>query len=119
MLADLNRLILRFAGIKFPQTILRLKTGVCDNIGSLNDEFQRSFHQMWTPSYCNVLIWVPDRAYFVWYYDVVTKLSPTTKRYVVACRKKQGFVPIFPGNRHYPTSRVRFHPRFVNDRYFR
>ncbi len=124
---DLERLVLQFGGVYYPMTtIARLDRGVCGRWAENNNAFYQSFIQKWTPSYCNVLKWIPVKgvgpgegeAYF-WHYDVLTHLNPRMKRTVDLCRGGLGFVPIFPGNRQYPTSRVRYDPTFLNDRYFR
>ncbi len=52
-------------------------------------------------------------------YLSVTGMTPTRKRAINALRMGR-FVPIYPGDRHYPTSRVGFSAKFnINDRYFR
>ena len=117
---DLEKLIFKYAGNHTPFQVIRCDSGVLENHFRVQCEMGRKFLQKWTPSYCNVLKWVStiDDA-FLWYYDVVTNLNPTVKRYVEQSREDQGFVPIFPGDRQYPTSRVRFDPSYINDRYFR
>ena len=118
---DLEKLIFKYAGNHTPfQVIRRVDGQALDKHFHMLCEMRRQFLQKWTPSYCNVLKWVStiDDA-FLWYYDVVTNLNPTVKRYVEQSREEQGFVPIFPGDRQYPTSRVRFDPSYTNDRYFR
>ncbi len=122
--SDLERLIYKFGGVHYPMTTLaRLDSGVCDRWFKNNCAFYRSFIQKWTPSYCNVLKWIPtvhgEGEAYMWHYDVLTHLNPRMKKRVEEMRKQVGLVPIFPGNRQYPTSRVRYDPTFENDRYFR
>ena len=76
----------------------------------------------WSPSLCNYLRWydrLPDEDLFL-EYSAVTEMTPTRKQLLTEYKNSNGFHPIYSGNRHYPTSRVRFDPTFhTNDRYFR
>ena len=46
-------------------------------------------------------------------------MQNTMKKAIKAARSGK-FVPVWPGDRHYPTSRVGFYPKYhINDRYFR
>ena len=120
---DLERLIFKFGGVFYPmKTIARLDRGVMERWFQNNCAFYRSFLQKWTPSYCNVLRWTPTIEHmhpYLWHYDVLTHLDPRSKRRVADCRNNEGLVPIYPGNRQFPTSRVRYDPSYENDRYFR
>jgi hypothetical protein len=119
----LEQLIFKFGGVHYPMTtIARLDSGVMDKWFQNNCAFYRSFIQKWTPSYCNVLKWTPTIEHeqrYMWHYDVLTHLCPTTKERVENTRRDEGLVPIYPGDRQFPTSRVRYDPSYVNDRYFR
>ena len=118
----LERLIFKFGGVHYPmKTIARLDSGVMEKWFRNNCAFYRSFLQKWTPSYCNVLKWttIEHNEPYLWHYDVLTHLCPKTKRRVEECRNNEGLVPIYPGDRQFPTSRVRYDPTYLNDRYFR
>ena len=119
----LEQLIFKFGGVHYPmQTITRLDSGVLEKWFRNNCAFYRSFIQKWTPSYCNVLKWTPTIEHeqrYIWHYDVLTHLCPTTKERVEDQRREVGLVPIYPGDRQFPTSRVRYDPSYLNDRYFR
>ena len=118
---DLVRLVLAFAGNHIPLSVYRtLGTGVMGRVSKLHEQFHFCFKQEWTPSQCNVLKWIPMGNYgYLWMYDVITNLTPQLKRRATNTRNAFGLVPIYPGNRQYPTSRVRFDPSYINDRYFR
>ena len=119
----LERLIFKFGGVHYPmKTLARLDSGVMEKWFRNNCAFYRSFIQKWTPSYCNVLKWTPTIEHkqpYLWHYDVLTHLCPKSKRRVEECRTQEGLVPIYPGDRQFPTSRVRYDPTYENDRYFR
>ena len=123
MLHDLKTIVYKYAGVFYPmESIALLDDDVCGNWHKMNRAFRQAFIQKWTPSYCNVLKWVPTIHRFnpyLWHYDVLTHLHPIRKREVEQQRTELGYVAIYPGGRQYPTSRVRWDPTYTNDRYFR
>ena len=78
---------------------------MCDRWFRNNCQFHRYYGQKWTPSFCNVLKWIPmfdcPEKYF-WTYDVLTHLNPSEKRRAQRYRSRIGLVPIYPGDRQYP-----------------
>ena len=121
MIRDLEQLILKFAGCHYPMESIEVDEDSSQLFWRLNDEFKGSFLQKWTPTHCNVLRWIYCRdGGFLWHYDKFTKLNPNLIWIVSRERERLGYVPIFPGNRQCPNSRIRFNPIIhVNDRYFR
>ena len=115
---DLERMVLSFAGVYYPvDTLSRLSLSTLRNQNNLIRDMRQSWIQMWTPTFCNVLRWERCNQ---WRYRAITLLTPTIKDILQFTRHSNGLHPIFPGDRHYPTSRVRFHPQLnTNDRYFR
>ena len=121
---DLERLILRFAAAYYPwMHMRRLDQRVLSRHHRLVRHVEDSFGPYaWSPTFCNVLNWTwinPTRNLLL-DYSAVTHMTPTRKMRIDEFRREVGYAPIFPGDLHYPTSRVRFDPKFhTNDRYFR
>ena len=127
MIDDLKKMILSFAGIRIPlKTLDRVDSEALANWNYCRRHMQSAWRgRGWTPSLCNQL----QFAFFTHkgrrytdqlLYTAVTGMTPTRKRMIEAYRESAGFVPVYPGGRHYPTSRVRFWPKdHTNDRYFR
>ena len=128
MIFDLKKLILRFNGCKIPiETIERLDGKVMNHWYLVNYHMKAVWDGLcWTRTNCNRLVigclWnceTSKKEVMYCRYLSVTGMTPTRKRAVEAVRKNR-FVPIWPGDRHYPTSRVGFSAKYnINDRYFR
>ena len=114
---DLERLILSYAGVFYPVSALsRLSLSALANHTKVLRSLRSAWIQIWTPTFCNVLRW--EKTHLK--YRAVTQLTPRLKNWLAFTRSRYGFYPIYPGDRQYPTSRVRFHPAYnTNDRYFR
>ena len=122
---DLNNIIIAFAGIRIPTKTIEAMDAISMEWWNLI-----TFHMKvlwsglgWSPTNCNKLIMVKSqsgKSLESCRYSAVTGLTPTLKERIEIERSEKGLHPIWPGDRHYPTSRVRFDPKIhVNDRYFR
>ena len=121
---DLERLILRYAAVYYPwKQIHTLQNSVIKHQRWVVRDLRRAFGPYaWSPTFCNVLnwAWLNPRRQMILSYAALTHMTPTRKEIVEEFRREAGFAPIYPGDRHYPTCRVRFDPKFhTNDRYFR
>ena len=121
---DLERLILRYAAVYYPwKQIHALRNRTIQHQRWVLKDLRRAFGAyMWSPTHCNVLhwAWLNPKKQLILGYTALTCMTPTRKEIVHEFREEEGYVPIFPGDRHYPTCRVRFDPKFnTNDRYFR
>ena len=125
---ELNRLILRFHGTKIPiETLERMDGNALFHWDSVNHTIKRAWGPWgWSRTNCNRLIiaqrFNPVRGKHqlaFCRYLACTGLTPTMKKAIKEARSGK-FVPVWPGDRHYPTSRVGFYPKYhINDRYFR
>ena len=125
---DLNKLILEFHGCKIPaKTIERLDGRIMNRWYLVNYHIKTVWNGWgWSRTNCNRFLMgcivnpaTNKKEVDYCRYLSVTGLTPTRKRAIEAVRQGK-FVPIWPGDRHYPTSRVGFLPKFhINDRYFR
>lgn len=125
---DLNKLILEFHGCKIPaETIERLDGRIMNRLYLLNYHIKQVWNgRGWSRTNCNRLSLTCDlnpvtnkKELQYCRYMSCTGLTPTRKRAIVEARHGR-FVPIWPGDRHYPTSRVGFSAKYhINDRYFR
>ena len=121
---DVEQLIFRFAGTHYPWKYMRkLDAATLTSQHRLQRQVEDVFGPYaWSPTHCNVLHWSwfnPSRRLLMGY-SATTSMTPRRKDCVTAWRNDVGYAPIYPGDRQYPTSRVRFDPKHnINDRYFR
>ena len=121
---DLENLILSYSNVFYPfKSMEVLDKSTIISHHNLMGKLKLAFGPYaWTPSLCNYLRWYPKTGIegIFLEYSATTSMTPTTKMEMTAYKNSRGFHPIYPGDRYYPTSRVRFDPTFhTNDRYFR
>ena len=127
MIDDISKIILDYAGCRIPlKTLQRVDSKALFTWNYCRRHVEAAWMgRGWTPSNCNRLVMASFNHQGKRYldqlqYTALTGLTPTRKKYVRAHREAKGFHPIYPGERQYPTSRVRFWPKYhTNDRYFR
>ena len=120
---DLTRIVWQYMGSQIPlATFEKLSSATLERNALINFHMQVLWGAWgWSPTHCNRLIMTHGKGYTqACRYSAVTGLTPTSKAALVKYRESKGFVPVWPGDRQYPTSRLRFNPAVhTNDRYFR
>ncbi len=127
MIDDLSKIILGYAGCHIPlKTLHRMDGKALFHWNYCRRHIESAWMgRGWTPSNCNQLImgcFTHNGKKYLdqLLYTALTGLTPTRKKHIDTNRTARGLHPIYPGSRQYPTSRVRFWPKYhTNDRYFR
>ena len=82
-------------------------------------EMKATWVKPWSPTNCNYCLWYGTKRGLRLEYSPLTFLTPSSKMLRDRLRKQAGLIPVWAGDKHHPTSRVRFDPSYTNDRYFR